>query len=366
MLRKMVILIGLLLILPVVAQAHDESSQPPIIALNKNTLYAVSPVGGSSQVIVQPAEGEVLLPRLLAGAVSPDGKWLVYGIINQVDSLNNNVTHLFLLNLADYSSQPLVASGGVFDRAVPADHRFQLYLPTWSYDGSRVYYTRTEIDIKGNSKNVDRQLVYYTIADGRYHLAGRLDPNTRIQSLTAIQSGMIVRSHLDGEDMTTFSLYAPDNAVTRQLHEQSLAPDVVLYEGRFYYTVQEVNRRLKTLIDVETNDTVEMTETVYPGIHSRAAGESSIGIYQLSGSSGTYFSVYGAEHIASLDNPNGLRYAVAPDGQSLAFIQYDESRIVGMIKIIDMAGHIRELPVEATQLLWGAHDVEVVDPVARG
>lgn len=365
MLRKMVFLMGLLL-MPLVVQAQARSSQSPIIALNKNTLYAVSPIDGSAQVIVQPAEGEVLLPRLSAGAVSSDGKWLVYGIVKQVDTPNSNVTRLFLLNLVDYSSQPLVVSGGVFDRPVSTDHLFQLYMPTWSYDGSRVYYIRTEIDTKGDGTNVDRQLVYYTIADDSYHLAGRLDPNTQIEGLTAIKAGMILRTHITGEETTTFTLYTPDNAVTRQLHEQSLAPDVVNYEGRFYYTVQDTNRQIKTLIDVETNDTIEMAEVVYAGIRSRAAGEVSIGIYQLRGVTGMYFSVYGDEHIASIDNPHGFRYAVAPDGQALAFIQYDDSAIVGKIQIIDMLGQIRELSFEATQLLWGAHDVEVVDPIARG
>ncbi len=89
----MIFVIGFIL-LPLVVQAQEITvpDQPPIIALNKNKLHAVSPQDGSAQVIVQPAEGEVLVPQLSAGAISPDGKWLVYAIFKQGETPKDNKT----------------------------------------------------------------------------------------------------------------------------------------------------------------------------------------------------------------------------------------------------------------------------------
>ena len=268
--RKMVILLAVLLPM-LVTMAHDVGNQPPIIAMRENKLYSVSPVDGAATVIVAPAADEAFT-WLEDNDVSRDRKWLAYVIEKRIAEMNNISSNLFLMNLETGKVDVIKPSGGVFDRPLPATHLTTMNLPTWSYDGSRLYYVLSEIDTRGTGAVLSELLTYYDIAQGEHHLVGRLDPKNILEGLWAVESGVIVRSFKRGSDVADVTLYAPDNSIIKQIEGISVMPTPVAYEGQTYYAELSIEQEVVKLTNVVTGEIRDMTGIAYPAAASLSVG----------------------------------------------------------------------------------------------
>lgn len=357
MARKLLVLLAVVLSVGFTAAAQDLKSQPPIIAQLDNKWYAVSPVDGSATVLVEP-EGDEKLSALLEGNLSPDGQWLAY--TTRLYDKVAKVSHykLFLMNLTTREVQMINPSGGIFDRPAPANHVFQLFLPTWSYDGTRLYYVRNETEVSERSVIVAGQLAYYELAAGTHHLAARLDPAKVVDELSAVPDGMILRTVKAGSDLLNLTFYAPNNAIIKASLLANVSPTPVVFKGDIYF-VDVVDNTIGTLFNAATGETVKIDEGYFPAFRSQAAGDGSLRFFHMF-NNGSNWKVYGSDHTTLLQTVRpkmGARLAVSPDGQAAAYILYTKPG-EGSIQVIDPDGTNRDLQFNAELIVWGALEGE--------
>ncbi|MBI1282135.1 MAG: hypothetical protein GC179_28670 [Anaerolineaceae bacterium] len=358
MTRKLIVLAVIILSTGFPAAAQDVKSPPPIIAQRQNKWYSVSAVDGEATLLVEPAAGETLAP-LLDGNLSPDGQWLAYGTYKRDKALNNvNRYNLFLMNLVTREVEAINPRGGLFDRPVPPTHVFQLYYPTWSYDGTRLYFVRMEMETKGRSQYVAGQLIYFSPSDNTHHLVAQLNPEQIVDGVAAVANGVILRTVKSGTDELTLTLYAPNNSVVKANKLYNIYPMPVTYAGDTYY-VEAFDQSISVLINAATGKGQQITETSFPAIRSQTAGDNSLRVFRtFVGSS--LLRVYKADHltlIRVLKDKLGVRLALSPDGQSLAYVLYDKPG-KGMVRVVENDGTIRELAFEAELIVWGKSEWE--------
>lgn len=359
MLRVISMLMSLVVLVAAigVAQAEDDSPQPPIIAQRKNKWYAVSPVDGSAKLLVVPAEGEKLMP-LLENNLSPDGQWLAYITRKPVKELNNaSRSKLFLLNLQTGVAEEIRPSG-VFDRPLPPTHVAQILYPTWSYDGSRLYYVWQELETRGNWVTVAEQLAYYDMAQNSHHVAGRLDPVGVQDGLTAVANGMVLRTVKAGRDTITMTFFSYDNSFIKESKLEAIYQTPLVFEGQTYYAEGE-NSLITGLVDMATGERHPLDGTHYPAMFSRNAGDESLRVFFLfdHGAKWVIYNRDGKTQLDRLTDKMGARMAVSPDGQHMAFILYKKPG-VGSIQVMDDDGTTHDLQFDAELMVWGAVERE--------
>jgi hypothetical protein len=359
MLRVIYLLMSLVVLVTAVgaAQAEDNPSQPPIIAQRKNKWYAVSPVDGSARVLVEPAEGEKLMP-LLENNLSPDGQWLAYVIRKPVKELNNaSLYKLFSLNLQTGAAEEIQPSG-VFDRPLPPTHVAQILYPTWSYDGTRLYYVRQVMETRGNWVTVAEQLAYYDVARKSHHMAGRLDPAGVQDGLAAVPNGMVLRTVKAGRDYITMTFFSYDNSLIKESKLDAIYQTPLMYEGESYYAEGE-NSLITGLVDMTTGERHPLDGTYYPAMFSRTAGDESLRVFFLfdHGAKWAVYSSDGKTQLNRLTDKMGAKMAVSPDGKHMAFILYKKPG-VGSIQVMDDDGTTRDLQFDAELMVWGAVERE--------
>ncbi len=360
MLRMLYVLLSLVVLAAAVGavQAEDNPSQPPIIAQRKNKWYAVSPVDGSAKLLVEPAEGEKLM-SLLENNLSPDGQWLAYVIRKPVKELNNASRYkLFLLNLQTGVAEEIRPSG-MFDRPLPPTHVAQILYPTWSYDGSRLYYVRQELETRGNWVTVAAQLAYYDLAQESHHMVGRLDPAGVQDGLTAAPKGMVLRTVKAGRDTITMTFYSYDNSLIKESKLEAIYQTPLVFEGQTYYAEGE-NSLITGLVDMTTGERLPLNGTHYPAMFSRTAIDESLRVFFVF-DHGAKWAIYSSDHKTQLNrltDKMGARMAVSPDGQHVAFILYKKPG-VGSVQVMAGDGTTHDLRFDAELMVWGALEREV-------
>ncbi len=351
-----VLVVGLLSLL-VTVSARAKDSQPPIIALFSNKLYAVSAEDGSARVLAEVPAGQTFFMERFA-SVSPDGKQMVYATATDPESQGGLVVTVFLLNLETGESTVFQPNGGVLDKQAHEGYHFRVDNPTWSVDGTRLYYVRSAVDNVGYGKFDVIQLAYWDVSTQKHKLVARLDPKHQVFDLSAVKSGIVVHLAYRLGVPQPVVLYGLDGRLTSQNAIENLYPDPVEYNGRDYYATGSPHGDIASLIEVETGTEEPIDGGYYPAARSHLAGEQSMHVFRFIGSTGGWYSVYGADYrdyVDEIAEMSGLHYAFSPDGQSLAFTQYDNGSNWAMpIQVMSGDGTIRTLPFEAEQVYWGA------------
>ncbi len=364
---KIIALLCLVLLMPLmVIKAQDNAAQAPIIALAGNKLYAVSPVDGSATVLVEPPAGQTFFMQEFA-SVSPDGRHMVYATQTDPENQTSDVVSVFVLDFETGKSDILEPGGGVFDVKPLALHHFRLDYPTWSVDGTRLYYLRSEVDDRSYGKMTGIQLAYYDMLTKQHKLVGRLDPKQSVQGLMAVESGIVVHGFSGLGEEQPVTLYSFDN---RKMHKElitNLYPFPVRFEGQDYYATGQPNGGIADILNVETGDRQFLGDGYYPALSSRLAKDQSLLLVQKIGSGASY-RVFGHDHKRTskvIVNTYGVRFAIAPDGQSIAYLKFYESQ-KAVIRIINSDGTERVLTFVAEEILWGASEYVVLYEEAQG
>jgi len=356
--RKVLILVPILMLSLLVAKAHNEVKQTPIIALADNKLYAVSAEDGSARVLAEPTITEQPIAALRVGSISPDGKQLVYMTQSAPDvSLDKYGSHMYLLTIADGSTEELEPKGGVFDVPMPKGYVSQIDMPTWSLDGQRIYYFRSQYALGKQGDQKPKLLAYYDVNTHKHVLVARFDPTNQMENLQAVKDGMLVRWYKPGFDGPTYSAFY---GLDSQSNKPADVSAMYLYglrdtDGTYYYARLNDFGDVHSLVNVATGDEKPSDVGFYPAAQSLMNGERSMHLFSVQGSISTYY-VYDAEnYITSIDDQSGFSFALAPDGQSVAYLLF-ENGSKASIQIMDMNGDVRKLDFEAEQIVWGAID----------
>lgn len=338
--------------------AQETMKEALIIAQAGNKLYAVSPVDGTAAVLVAPQSQQVAIRPI--NAISPDGQHLAYVLERRGEKTSVVTTDLYLLNLVTGNSMIVVPSGGVFDRSIPATYYFQMVYPSWTVDGTRLYYAQRILDVKKQNAVVELQLVYYDIAQNQHHLVARLNPERILENVWATQAGVVVRQMTRGSEEVDVKLYGFDNSVGKRVVGVSSLPNTVELDGQMYYSEIDYTGAIIRLTSVETGAERDVSSQSFLAWRSLQAGEKSLRIYADYGHDGTHLHIYDADKrlIGDLVSGQGFQQAIAPDGKSLAFIDGRS----GNIQLMDETGSIHELPFEAQSIVWGAQETEVYIP----
>lgn len=363
--RKLLILVMLLIVSVGVVQAQDKAKLAPIIALAGNKLYAVSSVDGSAKELVEPPPGQTFFMDGFA-SLSPDGKHLVYATQTNPEDYGYKVT-LFVLDVTSGKTEPLEPKGTVFDKPVRKDYHFRIDYPTWSVDGTRLYYVRTEADSSGHGKKDLVQLAYYDMATATHKLVARIDPKKFIGNLMAVEDGVIVHFFEGLGDAQPVTLYALDNRVVSENKVVNLYPYPMWFEGEDYYGIGDPWGGVSTVINIKTGEKRFLGDGFFPAGRSRLAGDQSLMVVH-SMNTDSWYRVFGSDQKRLpkiIEDTYGVQYAVAPDGQSVAYLQYDATQRVA-IRILEADGSERELPFVAGKIYWSAPEYVVFYEEAQG
>lgn len=358
MTRKLIVLLVVVLSICFKVAAQEVKNQPPILAQRSNKWYAVSPIDGSATVLVEPAEGEKLLP-LQENNLSSDGQLLAYGTFKYDKVLKASRYSLYLMNLSTRIVESINPSGGIFDRPVPATHTFQIFDLTWSYDGTRLYYVRMENENGERTVAVAGQLAYYDMGKRNHHLVARLDPALVVDEVTPLPNGVVLRSVKGGSDTAVMSLYAANNAVVNVSKLANVYSRPLRLADQFYF-FEISDDKSTTLFDVETGESQTFEEEYHPAFRSQVTGDQSLRLFRIFDNGGKWL-VYtrdGKTLIQTLPDKIGARIAVSPDGQSIAYVAYAKPG-VGKIQVMDSDRTMRELPFDAELIVWGALEGEL-------
>ncbi len=357
--RKIWILAVMLLLVVTVARAHEDTQPAPIIAYVEQKLYGVSADNGEATLLAEPTRSTewLLIPN--ASNISPDAKQLVYISQSTFDTpLEDYGSGMFLINLEDGTRETITPKGGIFDVPAPKGQVFELSLPTWSADGQRIYYFRRQLDLSGTHAYVRVQLAYYDVAARKHVLAARVDEHKLLENLQAAEDGVVATWYEPGfNSNTTLTLYGHDNQIVHQFDQNGVYYYPVIHEGRAHYAIQDDLGSITSLLDLKTGQSQPIGVGYYPAAVSQGHVDQSMRVsYFISSTS--WYGIYGADNprtIGTIDDLEGVRFAIAPDGQSVAYLKY-QGGSKAPIQIINAEGKVRELPFAAEQIIWGAVD----------
>jgi hypothetical protein len=179
-----------------------------------------------------------------------------------------------------------------------------------------------------------------------------------IENLQATADGMVATWYEPGfNGNTTLTLYGHDNQIVYQFDQNGVYYYPIVHEGRAHYALQDDFGSITSLLDVKTGEPRPIGVGYYPATVSQGHVEESLRVGYFIGST-SWYGIYGADNprtIGEIDDLEGVRFAIAPDGQSVAYVKY-EGGPKAPIQIIDAQGTVRELPFAAEQVIWGAVD----------
>jgi dipeptidyl aminopeptidase/acylaminoacyl peptidase len=364
--RKVLFLLAVLMLTLAVTKAQDTASQAPIIASAHNKLYAVSPEDGSSKVLAETSLDTDTISQVGASNLSPDGKQLVYVIEGSFEAPTDQYkSDLYVVNIADGKTEKITPRGGVFDIPALKGQVIQIMQPTWSSDGQRIYYYRGQYALGKTYAFTLFQLGYYEVATGKHELVTRIDPKNSLSNLQGVSSGVVASWYSAGDDsLPTSVLYGPDNHMVRQVNTWVYSYTLRDGDTDYYAAIKDFGN-IESLEDIVSGDKKPVDKGYYPAAQSYTAGQNSIHIFQTWGDKPAYH-IYGADRknpITTVNNDHQFTYAIAPDGQSMAYVELGGNTQPG-IHIMDMKGNVRKLNFDADTILWGA--VEYVPFQARG
>lgn len=358
MMRKIIAVLGLVLMFsPMVIKAQDKPSQAPIIATRDGKVYAVSPEDGSSRLLADPVANHQEIGWFRYGSLSPDGKYLAYISQSPFDTDPKDFkSALNLVTIADGTTKTVVPSGGIFDVPAGKNEHFELTMATWSADGQRVYYFRSAISSAVKTGNKPTLFAYYDVVKDKHELVARIDPKNLLDNLQAVPDGMIMRWYAPGfSSTTTMNLYDLTNRLVKQVEMDIPYLYTLRDKDALYYAQLKDFGDIDFTVDAQTGEKQTFKGGYYPAEQSLINGDQSMHVFSTQSDINTY-SIYGADYhayVASIDNTSGFSYAIAPDGQQLAYMIYDQGPNAP-IQIMDMKGNVRKLDFEASQILWGA------------
>lgn len=355
--RKVLILITLLLLSVMVTKAQDKTAQAPIIAMQDGKIYAVSPEDGSSRLLADPAADQQEIGWFRYGSLSPNGKSLVYISQSPYDTDPKEFKSVLnIVTVADSTTKTTTPSGGVFDVPAGKAEHFELTMATWSADGKRIYYFRSTISSAVTGVNKPTLFAYYDVIKDKHELVARLDPKNLIDNLQAVPDGIVMRWYAPGfVSTTTMNLYDLKNRLVKQV-EMDIPYLYALHDkDTLYYAQLKDFGDIDFTVNAKTGEKQTSKPGYYPAEQSLMNGDKSMHVFSTQSDINTYY-IYGVDYhsyITSIDNTSGFSYAIAPDGQQLAYIIYDQGPNAP-IQITDMKGSVRKLDFEASQILWGA------------
>jgi hypothetical protein len=356
MMRKLIVLLTVLL--PVfMTKAQDKPIQAPIVAFVDHELYLVSPDDGSAMPLVEPTTPLQFISPISAGSLSPDSKQLSYVSyipVNTSTTTEPQNYDLFLATLADGTIEKITPSGGLFDVAAQKGQIFTVDTPTWSWDGQRIYYFRAQFDIRNHDRGA-RQLAYYDIAAHKHQLVARIDPKTAITGLQAVASGMLLKWQVfRGDKYITGTLYLPNNKAVKQPATDQYSANAIHDSDGDYLVREGEYGDIDSMLNVATGAETRPDVGNFPSIQSFANGEHSMHVFgSLDTLTNSIFGTDDNAYITRIDSEGGVSFAIAPDGQELAYLQYEFDQKVP-IRIIDINGNTREFDFKAEKIVWGA------------
>ncbi len=355
--RKTLILMVVLMLSLIVAKAQDNAAQAPIIAMADGKFYAVSPEDGSARLLADPAVNQQEIGWFRNGSLSPDGKNLVYISQSPYDTEPKDFkSTLNVVTIADGTTKTTTPSGGIFDVPAGKNAHFELTMATWSADGQRIYYIRSSISSAVTTVNKPTLFAYYDVVKDKHELVARIDPKNLLDNVQAVPEGMVMRWYAPGfNSTTTMNLYNPNNQVVKQVEMDIPYLYALRDKDALYYAQLKDFGDIDFTVNAKTGEKQTLKGGYYPAEQSLINGDKSMHVFSTQSDINTY-SIYGADYhsyITSIDNTSGFSYAIAPDGQQLAYIIYGNSQ-KAPIQIMDMKGNVRKLDFEAAQILWGA------------
>lgn len=369
----------LLLIVPVV-NAQNES--PPIIVLNAGGIYAVSPLDGSVETLVEPPldyadiREQALDPVTVFSAewMSPDGQYLAYRRVRG-DALSvmlaNEVSPPHALFVLD------VENGGdpvQLDLQDGGQTRINTYIESvaWSDDGSRLYVAVIIADLATDERvwslvyyerDVWDEPIFLPLPDTGYAMTRQILPAT---------DGMVILDR--GIQSPVFEFWLYDEAgeeVNNFTVDWNLSPDINFYintpfnpllveETLYYGLVMQASDILLFQVDFASGEATELDFGYHPAMVSATSMDTSLriwaGFYSGDNLSLVIFDADGNY----LDETGGIRayafgiagdnvgstFALAPDGQTIAYLVSGELTLW-------QDGTTTTLPVTAEALAWG-------------
>lgn len=354
--RKLLVLMVVLLLSVMVTEAQDKTVQAPIVAIRDGKLYAVSPEDGSARVLAEP-EADQSLGWFRNGSLSPDGKYVVYISQSPYDTDPKDFkSTLNVVTIADGMTKTTVPGGGIFDVPAGKNEHFELTMATWSADSQRVYYYRITYSSAASARSKPTLLAYYNVAKDKHELVARVDPQNLLDNLQAVPDGMVTRWYSPGfTSTTTISLYDTHNRMVKQLEMDMPYLYALRDKEDLSYAQLKDFGDIDFVLNAKTGEKQTIDTGYYPAEQSVMNGDESMHVFSTQSDINTYF-IYGADYhtyITSIDNTSGMSYAIAPDGQYLAYLIYAQGPNAP-IQIMDMQGKVRKLDFEASQILWGA------------
>ncbi len=352
---KILVLIVILMLSLTMTKAQDAVA--PIIAMADGKFYAVSPEDGSARLLADPAANQQEIGWFRKGSLSPDGKSLVYISRSPYDTDPKDFkSTLNVVTIVDSTTKITTPSGGIFDLPAGKNEHFELTMATWSSDGQRIYYFRSTISSVVTTASKPTLFAYYDLANDKHELVARLDPKNLLDNLQAVPDGMVMRWYAPGfTSTTTLNLYDLKNRLVKQVEMDIPYLYSLRHKDALYYAQLKDFGDIDFVVNASTGEKQIFKAGYYPAEQSMMNGDKSMHVFSTQSDINTYY-VYGADYhtyITSIDNTSGLSYAISPDGQSLAYIIYDQGP-TAPIQIMNMNGNVRKLDFEAAQILWGA------------
>ena len=356
--RKVFILMAILVLPLMVTKAQDKPSQTaPIIAMADGKLYKVSADDGSATLLADAKSDESIMP-LRVDSISPDGKYLVYVKQGPFGSEAPYTSDLYLVTIADVTTKLITPKGGIFDVPLKPDEQLSLDMPTWSYDGQRIYYFRSTYSTKPTGLKKPTLFAYYDVATDKHELVTRIDPQDTIWNMESVKDGITTQWQVPSGAFSPFmTLFGLDNQIVNQSqvnvpYEHTLRGD----DEAYFVQLKDLGQ-----IDFKVGATSGVQDTMddgyYPAGESLNNSENSMHVISVQ-SDTNIFDIYGADYhklVTSFTNNTSFVYALSPDGQQMAYLLFgDEPQ--APIRIVDTKGKVRELKFKAEQILWGAMD----------
>ena len=132
---------------------------------------------------------------------------------------------------------------------------------------------------------------------------------------------------------------------------------IVQYKGQPYYALDDRRGGFSTVINIETGEKKFLGGGFHLAVRSLSAGDQSlitlwstknVTVYRMVGSKTTTVQVIPA-------GTNGIVTALSPDGQSVAYLQFNDFRHA-LLRIMSPDGYSIEFPILADSIVWGASE----------
>lgn len=373
------LLLGVLILIGVFSSASAQEVAPPLLVLRHDSIDAVSLETGEITQLVPPPNGAVALrnhthkPSTLFSAewLSPDGRYLLYRTV-AADALARVQTGTYRENHALYVVD--VQTGDSVEIVFPEHESQDIRIESvaWTGDGTQLGVTF----YAGDRANADSRRPLLAV------YARETWERTRVTALPApahatvrrlIPAGdtfVLVERGVQGPHITFMRLGADGEVAPLAAVDVSAVPDVNLYILAPFNPLQDgtawaygLNRQLtgelSAGVDLETGELKPFENGLFPAMVSALAPDTSLRLtagYFDGDQIGLMVRDADDKHIDDLpifqayafgisaDN-NGSTFALAPDGQTVAFVQNDAL-------MLWHDGELNATGVDAEALVW--------------